>query len=307
MRVLLITGGWSNEREVALSGAKGVEASLARLGHETERLDPLTEFDSLAIRARDCDFAFILMHGSPGEDGLIQAVLDAVGLPYQGADPGGSFRALHKAASKQLFRERGLLTPDWEFLPRAPEPGWRTKLNLPVYVKDNTGGSSLDMALAPTPEALREGLATLFAKGCEVLLEEAVHGPELTCAVIGDQALPPILIKPLRSNVFFDYESKYQQGGAEEICPAPVADDICRRLQQHALQAHQALRLKGCSRADFILQDDDLYLLEVNTIPGMTPTSLLPKAAAAAGMDFDALISRLMQLELEHPARNAEK
>jgi len=298
MRVLLIAGGWSNEREVALSGARGVEASLLRLGHEVQRLDPLTDFDSLAKTARGCDFAFILMHGSPGEDGLVQAVLDSVDLPYQGADPGGSFLALHKAASKQLFRLHGLLTPDWEFLPRPPGPGWQPRLPFPVYVKDNTGGSSLDMALAGDTDELAAGLGTLFAKGCEVLLERAVSGSELTCAVLGDQPLPPILIRPLRSERFFDYQSKYEQGGAEELCPAPVSEDICRRLQECALAAHRLLGLKGCSRADFILQDDQLFLLEVNTIPGMTPTSLLPKAAAAASMDFDALIARLMELEL---------
>lgn len=299
MRVLLIAGGWSNERDVALSGARGVEASLLRLGHEVLRLDPLSEFERIAEAAPGCDFAFILMHGSPGEDGLVQAMLDAAGTPYQGAGPGGSFLALHKAASKQFFRARGLLTPDWEFLPRSPGPGWQPAIPFPLFIKDNTGGSSLDMALVQTPEALHAGLDTLFAKGCEVLLEQAVHGPELTCAVLGDQPLPPILIRPLRSDAYFDYQSKYEQGGAEELCPAPVPDDVCRRLGELSVAAHQTLGLTGCSRADFILQGDELYLLEVNTIPGMTPTSLLPKAAAAAGMDFDALIARLMELGLD--------
>ncbi len=306
MRVLLLSGGWSSEREVALSGAREVEASLRRLGHAVLRLDPRDDFNGIADVAAGCDFAFILMHGSPGEDGLLQALLRRVGVPFQGAGPGGSFLALHKAAAKQLFRRQGLLTPDWEFLPRPPDPDWNPALAYPIFLKDNTGGSSLDMALAHDRAELQAALAPLFAKGREVLLETALQGVELTCAVLGDRALPPILIRPLRSERYFDYQSKYEQGGAEELCPAPVSTELCEQLQATALAAHRALGLTGVSRSDFILQGEDLYLLEVNTIPGMTPTSLLPKAAAAAGLNFDGLIQQLLELGLEaQPAATA--
>lgn len=306
MRVLLIAGGWSSEREVAFSGARGIEASLCNLGHEIVHLDPLLQFDTLAETAAGCDFAFIIMHGSPGEDGLVQAILDAVGVPYQGAGPKGSFLALHKAASKQLFRQHGLPTPDWEFLPRRPENHWCSRLRFPIYVKDNTGGSSLGLGRVTTQEELRAACDTFFSKGREVLLEEGIAGIELTCGVLGEQALPPILIRPLLSDAFFDYQSKYSNGGAEELCPAPLESMICKRLQEYALTAHKALGLEGCSRADFIMHDCGLYLLEVNTIPGMTPTSLLPKAAKAAGLDFDALINRLLELGLQSHARKTQ-
>jgi D-alanine-D-alanine ligase len=300
MRILLIAGGWSNERAVSLSGAKGIAAALERLGHEVLRFDPAEQFDALAEAAAGCDFAFLNLHGAPGEDGLIQAALDRVGCPYQGAGPAGSFLALHKALTKQLLRRLGLPTPDWEFLPRRPEPGWRTGLTFPIFVKSNNGGSSLDMRHARTQEELAEALDTLFAKGCEVLLETAVRGLEVTCGVLGEQALPPILIRPLKCATFFDYDSKYDQDGAEEICPAPIGEELTRRVMDLALAAHRGLGLKGYSRADFMLLDGRFLLLEVNTLPGMTPTSLIPKAAAAAGLSFDDVIARLIELGLQN-------
>ncbi|MGE4299850.1 MAG: D-alanine--D-alanine ligase [Desulfovibrionaceae bacterium] len=298
MHVLLIAGGWSSEREVSLSGARGIRAALARLGHDIEDFDPAARFDQLAERAAASDFAFLNLHGAPGEDGLIQAMLDRVGCPYQGAGPAGSFLALGKAAAKQLFRRAGLATPDWAFLPLPPSPGWQPKFGLPVFIKANLGGSSLDMHRAETPEALLEGLADLHGKGQEVLVEALVPGVEITCAVLGDEPLPPILIRP-RAGGYFDFASKYQPGGAEEICPAPVSATITRAVCDAALAAHRALGLRGVSRADFMVAPDGTpWILEVNTLPGMTQTSLLPQSAAAAGYDFDALIARLIELGL---------
>ena len=267
MRILLIAGGWSNERDVALSGAAQIEKALQALNHEVVRFDPRDEFDSLFTVARTCDFAFINLHGQPGEDGLLQAILDRAGCPYQGPDPAGSFLALNKASAKQVFRHCGLTTPDWVFLPTPPAEGWLCPLPFPVFAKSNVGGSSLDMGRAEDQEALDAILSGLFAKNREVLVETSVSGIELTCAVLGDEALPPILIKPLKNETFFDYESKYAQGGADEICPAPVDQAVTDELKRLSLEAHRALGLQGCSRADFILSNGTLYLLEVNTLP----------------------------------------
>ena len=305
MRILLIAGGWSNERDVALSGAKGIARALERLGHDVVRFDPAVEFDALSDLAARCDFAFINLHGAPGEDGLIQALLDVVACPYQGAGPAGSFLALNKVAAKQIFRRLGLRTPDWEFLPTPPAPGWIPKLPFPLFAKSNNGGSSLDMCYARDLRELDTGLKTLFAKGCEVLVETAVPGVEVTCGVLGDAALPPILIRPLCSNEFFDYRSKYEQDGADEICPAPIGPELTAKVMDLALAAHRCLGLKGYSRADFMLKDNTFYLLEVNTLPGMTPTSLIPKAAAAAGLCFEDLIVRLIELGMA-PGKGAD-
>lgn len=298
MRVLLIAGGWSNEREVSLSGARKIESALRNLGHQVTFCDPSADFARLLDLAREHDFAFLNLHGSPGEDGLIQALLDRAGCPYQGAGPAGSFLALNKAAAKVVFERRGLPTPAWA-LACTPQDRERVKaLGLPLFVKPNTGGSSLGMSLVRDEAGLDPALELVFGMGQPALAEVFVPGVELTCAVLGDRALPLIMIRP-KGAVFFDYKNKYDADGAEEICPAPVDGAVTRTVQDLAVKAHEALGLTGYSRADFIFSGGRAFLLEVNTLPGMTPTSLLPRAAATVGLDFPALIAELIRLGLE--------
>ncbi|MHC1711178.1 MAG: D-alanine--D-alanine ligase [Solidesulfovibrio sp.] len=302
MKILLVAGGWSSERTVSLSGAAQIEKALAALGHDVVPCDLSRDFPGFVSAARQCDFAFINLHGAPGEDGLPQALLDAAGVPYQGSGPAGSFLALNKAASKQLFEKAGLATPRWAFLPGPPPAGFVPDFGPPWFVKPNLGGSSILMSLVRDPAELPAALDRIFATGDAALIEEALTGPELTCAVLGDVALPPILILP-KAGEFFDYTSKYEVGAAEEICPAPVDAALTEALGQITLAAHKALGLSGYSRADFIHAPSGLMLLEVNTLPGMTPTSLLPRSAKAAGLDFPALIARLIELGLAHRAK----
>lgn len=310
MRILLIAGGWSSEREVSINGGRMLEQAMLRLGHEVTFYDPAkpvlcksaqssVPLSGLLEQAAEHDFAFINLHGAPGEDGLVQAMLDAVGCPYQGSGARASFLALHKAASKMIFRQHKLTTPDWEYLVSRPDKTWQTRLSYPLFVKSNNGGSSLHLHRVDKPEKLMPVLDEMFANGLEVLIEPLIAGQEITCAVLGDEALPPILIKPCLGE-FFDYESKYLKGGATEICPAPISSTLTAKIQEDALTAHRALGLAGYSRADFIVTDEGInYILEVNTLPGMTATSLVPQAAAAAGLDFEGLISRLIELGLE--------
>lgn len=304
MNILLIAGGWSTEREVSLAGAKSVEAALRENGHDVAFLDLRDGFDRLLEMASICDFAFINLHGAPGEDGLIQAMLDCAGCPYQGSNPAGSFLALHKAAAKQIFRQNGLPTPDWEFLTAMPDDGWNTQLSYPLFVKSNTGGSSLRLGRAANRDELFQSLNAIFAAGEEAIIEHAIKGKDLTCGVLGGQALPPVLIEPLNGD-FFDFKSKYAKDGARETCPAPIPDELTERLQKIALQAHAALHLSGCSRSDFVVDaEGNPYLLEVNTLPGMTATSLVPLEAAAIGESFNSLVERLIQLGLERVRKN---
>ena len=246
MKILLIAGGWSSEREVSLNGARGMAEALRARGHSVTFFDLLTEFDTLLPQAREHDFALINLHGAPGEDGLVQAMLDRVGCPYQGAGPAGSFLALNKAAAKQIFRHAGLPTADWEFLPSAPPADWQPRLPYPLFVKSNTGGSSLRLGRARNRGELDKVLAEIFAAGDEALIEPELKGREVTCGILGDEALPPILIEPVAGD-FFDYESKYAKGGAREICPAPIAPELTARVRELALAAHQALGLRGYS------------------------------------------------------------
>ncbi|MDR0339941.1 MAG: D-alanine--D-alanine ligase [Desulfovibrio sp.] len=317
MNVLLIAGGWSSERDVSLSGGKGIKKALAELGHAVTVHDPALSLDGLMEAAAGKDFAFINLHGSPGEDGLIQAMLDRVGCPYQGSGPAASILALNKAAAKSLFRGVGLASPACRFLNERPEKDWQPMLSYPLFIKANTGGSSLHMEKVERPGDLGAALDRLFAVNTAYLVESAVPGHEITCGILGELtgdredpvALPPILIKPA-SGAIFDYTSKYSPGGAEELCPAPIAPGLTRTIQAMALAAHRALGCEGYSRADFIAPDimDDSatpMLLEVNTLPGMTATSLLPREAAVIGLSFPRLVARLMDLGLARHRRAA--
>lgn len=303
MNILLIAGGWSRERDVSLSGAKGIEAALLRLGHNVTHFDPQYTLDGLFSAAQAADFAFINLHGAPGEDGLVQALLETAGCPYQGSGPAGSFRALNKAVAKEIFRAHNLPTPEWTFLPDFPETGWLPPFPFPVFVKSNIGGSSLGLSYATDAAQLEEALKAILATGEEVIIEPAIEGVEVTCGILGDEPLPPVLIMPNNAAGFFDYEAKYTPGAAKEICPAPIDEELTRQMQEYTVTAHKALGLSGYSRADYILApDNSLHLLEVNTLPGMTPTSLLPQEAAAIGMSFDQLIARLITLGMENAA-----
>lgn len=293
MKVLLIAGGWSSERTVSLSGARNIETALAELGHEVECLDLEPNMHRLIERARANDFAFINLHGSPGEDGLVQTMLDAVGCPYQGSGPAGSFLALNKNAAKALFTTANIPTPRWQLI---TDPGTKVTLPVPLFVKPNLGGSSLGMSLVRHEAELPEALGKVFSMGGEPLVEELTPGIELTCGILDETPLPLIMIRPKAGSAFFDYENKYDANGAEEICPAPVSPELTATIQDLALRAHKTLGLRGYSRADFIVADDKPYLLEVNTLPGMTATSLLPQQAAEAGYSFNDLIAELIRL-----------
>jgi D-alanine-D-alanine ligase len=298
MDILLIAGGWSGEREVALSGARQIEKGLLTLGHRVTLFDPARDLRGLYEAAASHEFAFINLHGSPGEDGLVQCLLERIGMPYQGSGSRASLLALNKAVSKQIFEAAGLCTPDWEFVPASHVAEWRPLLPFPLVVKPNTGGSSLGVGIVASEDELEAYLAQPEIAGQDLLAEALIRGQELTCGVLEGCVLPPILIRP-KSGEFFDYESKYVAGATEEICPAPIPAELTERLQAMARAAHDALGLSDYSRADFMVAADGTpYLLEVNTLPGMTATSLLPQEAQAVGLSFEQLLTRLIELGL---------
>jgi len=303
MHVILIAGGWSDEREVSLSGARQIRTALEDLGHEVIFFDPAEDFKNLLPKAKQADFAFINLHGTPGEDGLIQAVLDKANCPYQGTGAAASYLALNKAAAKEVFEARRIRTPEWQLI--TPPQGTEAplELNLPVFVKPDKGGSSLGMSLVEKNEDFPAALAKVFAMCQSALVEEYIPGVELTCGILDGAPLPLIMIRPKDGASFFDYENKYAEDGAEEICPAPVSEAITAAIQAQMIVAHHALGLNGYSRGDFILTEEgNAYLLEINTLPGMTPTSLLPRAAGAIGMSFKELIAKLIEVGLRDKA-----
>lgn len=202
MKILLIAGGWSSEREVSLAGAKNIAAALEATGHAVSFLDLRDHFDGLLDAAAKHDFAFLNLHGAPGEDGLVQAMLDTIGCPYQGAGPAGSFLALNKAAAKQIFRRAGLPTADWEFLAVQPAVDWRPATPFPLFAKGNTSGSSLRCGRAANMDELHDILAEIFAAHDCALLEPEIRGQEIQCGIIGNTPLPPILIEPVAGAFF---------------------------------------------------------------------------------------------------------
>lgn len=307
LRVALIAGGTSHEREVSLTGAAGVEKALNRDKYDVSRYDSASDLARLATDAAHLDFAFILLHGLHGEDGTIQGFLELLGIPYQGSGVLGSALAMDKHLAKELYRQDGLPIADWRILePNQPYNAQKyiEELGLPLVVKPACEGSSIGISLVASEQDLVEGieLARKYTSH-SVMIEQFIDGRELTCAVLGNkeiEALPLLEIIPGAEYAFFNYEAKYQAGASQEICPAQVEPDIAQLLQEYAVRAHQVLHLRGYSRTDFILSTDNkIYLLETNTIPGMTATSILPQEAAARGLGFSELLDRLIELGLE--------
>jgi len=308
-RLALIAGGTSDERDVSLRGAAGVEKALDPEKYEVVRYDPATDLARIAADAHNIDVAFLLLHGVNGEDGTIQGFLDLLGIPYQGAGVLGSALAMDKNLAKTMYRLNGLPVAPWVMA----EPGdlkdtgrILSEVGLPCVVKPVRQGSSIGMSIVRSQEQLPDALRLALKHDDEVMVEAYIKGRELTVGVLGNQDLMPLPLIEIIPNAqyeFFDYEAKYQPGASKEICPAPVDDQVREKAQRYALTAHRCLQLRGYSRTDMILSGDELYLLETNTIPGMTPTSLLPQAAAEAGIGFAQLLDRLIELAMEKPAR----
>ena len=305
LSVALIAGGVSGEREVSLKGAEGVEQALDPQKYEVDRYDPATDLPRIAADAGSIDVAFILLHGIHGEDGTMQGFLELLNIPYQGAGVLGSAMAMDKNLAKTMYRMHGLSVAKWEMAVKvdvADLSRLLDRLQLPLVIKPVRQGSSIGMSIVREPGALPASLQQAFMHDSEVMVEEFISGREITVGVLGNDdlvALPLVEIIPDEKYDFFDYEAKYKPGATKEVCPAEVSDSVRKQAQQYGLIAHQALQLRGYSRTDMIVRDDEIFILETNTIPGMTPTSLLPQAAAEYGLSFPALLDRLIELALE--------
>ena len=309
--IALIAGGISSEREVSLLGAEQIFAALDKNKYHVRRYDPQSDLQRLVAEAPELDAAFINLHGPWGEDGTVQGLLDLLHVPYQGSGVLGSALAMNKLAAKQLYEKSGLPVPPYMAVTAPQEMDSQTivqRLGLPVVVKPCEAGSSVGITIVETAASLPAALEEAFRHDQTVLLERYLKGVELTGGVIGNQkleALPIIEIIPEGNHSFFDYQAKYTAGQTREICPARISDALTQKAQAFAQIAHRALFCRGYSRTDMILQENEIYVLETNTIPGMTATSLLPQAAAKAGMSFGRLLDRLIELALEDARRTA--
>jgi D-alanine-D-alanine ligase len=306
LTVALLAGGKSAEREVSLKSGDQVFNALDKNKYNIWRYDPR---DDLVRLAQDCsriDVALIILHGRMGEDGTIQGLLDSLGIPYQGSGVLGSAIAMNKILSKQLYVQAGIATAPYVVVDCAqPDGGMKTileTLGLPVVIKPEHEGSSIGLSIVKREADLAGALELAYRYDRRCLVERYIAGTEITGGVLGNdslEALPLVEIIPGDQYEFFDYTAKYTPGASHEICPARVSEEVTHRARDLALRAHRALWCRGYSRTDMIVSGDDIFVLETNTIPGMTQTSLLPQAAAAAGISFPALLDRLIHLALE--------
>jgi len=305
INIALLSGGISSEREVSLSGGYQVYDALDKEKYEIFRYDPATDLNKLVGDAETIDAALLILHGPYGEDGTVQGLLDLLDIPYQGAGVLGSAIAMNKLASKRLYRQAGIPIPAYLSFSKGDKVDLAfcvETLGLPIVVKPVSAGSSVGMTIVKDQKDLSAAMAKAFDQDETILLEEYIRGLELTCAVLGNreiEALPVIEILPGEGHEFFDYEAKYIAGLTQEICPARIDDSVRKKVQEYAISAHKTLFLKGYSRTDMILSDRGVFVLETNTIPGMTETSLLPRAARVAGYSFSQLLDRLIELSME--------
>jgi D-alanine-D-alanine ligase len=290
-KVAVLLGGPGSEREVSLRSGAAVARALQSLGATVEEVDVKDPSFSLPS---DVDLAYIMLHGTFGEDGQIQAILEQRGVPYTGEGVKGSLLAFDKILSKTRFDEEGVPTAQWHVI-NAGEP---PRFDPPFVVKAPRQGSSVGVHIVKDIASLPAALEDCFRFGGEVLVEEYFSGRELTVGILGDEALPIIEIVPREG--FYDYEHKYTKGASQYFVPAEIGEEATGAVRRAALSAKNALGLEIYSRVDVLLAPDGrLNVLEINTIPGMTETSLLPKAAAVAGIDFPALCERIASLSLQ--------
>ena len=339
MKIVVLCGGLSNERDVSISTGTGAARALAANGHDVVLVDlylgypasfddPLAVFsggitdlgsagvaelspDLEQVRAmrpdsavrvgpgvlelcRAADIVFLALHGEEGENGKIQALLDLYGVRYTGSGYLGSAIAMNKGLSKTLFREAGIPTPKGTVLTKGQTPS--AEVGFPCVVKPCSGGSSVGTSIVRSEDEYAAALALAFRYEDQVIVEQYIKGRELTVGVMDGRAMPVIEIIPKTG--FYDYKNKYQAGATEELCPAPIGPETTARVQRLAEAAGAALKIDAYYRVDLLwdTEADGLYCLEANTLPGMTPTSLIPQMAAAEGMSYGQLCEKIIEV-----------
>jgi D-alanine-D-alanine ligase len=311
VKVAVLKGGTSLERPVSLRSGARVEDALARLGHDVLPIDVGSDLVD-RLQAAKPDVAFVALHGRGGEDGTVQELLDLVGLPYTGSGPAACIRCMDKVVSKHAMRDAGIPTPDFysftetafrELGAAKALPAIEARLEFPIVVKPAGQGSALGIKFAATAADVPGALVAAFSYDTRVILERHVAGRDLAVSVIdgpdGPEPLPLVEAIP-RGEDFYDFEARYEIGRTDFRCPAAVPEEVTAAAQRLGVAVYRELGCYGFARVDLMLEEatGELEVLEANAIPGLTETSLLPQAAEAAGIDFDALIARVLDLAL---------
>lgn len=298
-KIGVLCGGSSQEREISLKTGDAVYKALAFLGLNVSKLDVDRDI-ALRLAKERIDLAFIALHGKLGEDGTIQGLLEMMGIPYTGSGVLASALALDKVYTKKVFSYHNLPMAKYKVLEKRVEtPGdILGELDYPVIVKPAREGSTIGVSIVQESNGLDSAINIAFGYGDKILIEEYIQGKEITVGVLGDEPLPVIEIVP--KTTFYDYRAKYEPGMSKHIVPAKLPREQYELAQSLALSAHRALGCRGATRVDMVMDGEGkIYLLEINTIPGMTETSLLPEAAAVVGMDFKQLVVKILSYALD--------
>lgn len=305
IKVALIYGGTSSEREVSIAGKDAVFEAIDKNLYEVECFDSKFDLEKILKNASNIDTALIILHGENGEDGKVQGFLDLLNIPYQSSGVLSSALAMNKEKCKDFYKINSIpIANHLVFKKHSKELENQIieKIGLPVVIKPALGGSSIALSIVENQNELKDACLKALKESKIVMAEEYISGTELTCGILGNddpKALPIIEIRPKQGHKFFDYEAKYTAGETDEICPAEIDEKTAKKVQNLCIKIHKILQCKGCSRTDLILKDNNLYVLETNTIPGMTKNSLLPLAARTAGISFTQLIDKLINFSLE--------
>jgi len=289
LRVVVLMGGRSSEREISLRTGRAVADALRRMGHEVVEMDLTPDLACRLLEVKP-DRVFIALHGPYGEDGRVQGLLDVLGIPYTGSGVLGSALAMDKEVTKRLLRSEGIATPEWVCVRRGEEvPPWEA---YPAVVKPADQGSSVGLRLVHSRGDLEKAVKELFPITEKVLVECFIEGRDMTVGILGETALPVIEVKPRRG--LYDYRSKYTSGETEYLFPEE--EELTAKLQEIALRVHRLLELRDMSRIDFrVSPSGEAFVLEVNTVPGMTELSLFPMACRRAGIDFEEMLRILLR------------
>lgn len=313
--VAVLKGGRSLERQVSLKSGARVADALERLGHEVVELDVGGDFVE-RIGAVRPDVAFVALHGRDGEDGTVQELLEVLGIPYTGSGVAACIRSWDKVLAKHLLRAQGIPTPDFHAFSEAAFrelgaaqalPEIERQLSFPLVVKPAAQGSALGIKFARSAADVPAALVSAFSYDRKVLLERYVPGRDLAVSIIEEDGAPrplPIVEAVPNEKDFYDFESRYEIGRTRFVCPAELPDGVAQQTQDLAVAAYRALGCRGFARVDLMLDEQErLFVLEANAVPGLTETSLLPQAAEAAGISFDALVERVLAIAVERGAR----
>jgi len=292
-RIGVLMGGLSAEREVSLRTGRAVANALRLSGYEAIEIDAGRDLPEVLTKEK-VDVAFLALHGRYGEDGAVQGMLEMMGIPYTGSGVLASALAMDKVTAKKVLGFHGVRTPDFALFREGDDPqALLERISLPFVAKPSREGSTIGISIVRKLEELEKGLQEALQCDTKVLVEEYVEGIEVTVGVLDGNALPIVQVVP--KGGFYDFHAKYTKGETEYLVPAPLDEDLADKIKRAAEVAFDALECSGAARVDFIIRGDELHCLEVNTIPGMTETSLLPKAAVSVGIPFEELVQRILE------------